>query len=52
MVDFYTEAETGVPNGQLKAAFCTKTIDHARELHISSKQFPYRLTQIMGTIGK
>lgn len=52
MIDFHTEADCGVPNAQLKAAFCTKSIDHACELNIASKEPPYRLIQIMGTIGK
>lgn len=52
MIDFHTEAEGAIPNAQLKAAFCSKSIDHAAELHIASKQSPYRLIQIMGTIGK
>lgn len=52
MVDFHSEAEGMLPNAQLKAAFCSKTIDHASELHVASKKPPFRLVQIMAAIGR
>lgn len=51
MVDFYATHKGRIPITQLKAATRLKHIDYASELNIVSQACPWRLTEIVSTIG-